>query len=372
MKNNNLMKCCLMVSQLFVADMAYSDEDNETTHEVKKELVKLTAEQVRSAAIQVKAIQLETVKSVINAPSEIKFNLYKTSLVSPRIEAQVIACHVELGELVNPGKAIITLASVEMAKAQSELLLADREWQRVKKLGRSVVSDVRYTEAKVNWQLSKARVLAYGMNEAQIKKLISSDDFTQASGYFQLVAAQKGVVLQENYITGQQVSSGHELLRITDESNLWVEAYVSPADIHLLNVGNKAKVHLNGQSYAATVSQIYHSLNEITKTITVRLLINNTEHKLQPGEYVNTKIETSLNEVALTLPEEALIRTADGEWVVMIEASKGEFISKTVELIRITQGRALIKGIDVGTQVVVSGSFIVWSELNKSSFGDDD
>ena len=52
--------------------------------------------------------------------------------MSPRVAAQVIARHVKLGENVKKGQALVTLSSVDMAKAQGELLIASAEWKRVK------------------------------------------------------------------------------------------------------------------------------------------------------------------------------------------------------------------------------------------------
>ena len=54
-------------------------------------------------------------------------------------------------------------ANVAMAEAQGELLVADREWARVQKLGRKVVSETRFIAAQVKRQQAYARVLAYGM-----------------------------------------------------------------------------------------------------------------------------------------------------------------------------------------------------------------
>ena len=332
-------------------------------------IVSLTLEQIRVAGILVESLQPELISSVIKAPGEVKLNTYKTASVSPRITAQVISSHVKLGETVRIGQPVATLSSVEMADAQGALLLADREWKRVKKLGQKVVSDSRYTKAKVYWELAKGKARAYGMSEDQIKKLLSSKDFSLANGRFDLIANHEGTVLTEDYILGQQVESGHELFRITNESSLWVVVNVSPLVDKQVSIGNKANVYFGEEIIPAVVIQKYHSLDKVTRTTGVRLEVNNPKELLHPGMFVNAVLETSLQSKALTLPEAAVLRSSDGDWEVMVEQDEeGEFKAVEVDLLRVTDGIAIIEGIKAGVRVVTQGAFFVQSELAKSGF----
>jgi membrane fusion protein, heavy metal efflux system len=353
---------------------SHDDHDEDASKESHDEhdeegVTKLGAEQIQAAGIVVKQIQLETIRSVIKAPGEVRFNSYKTASITPRISAQVIDRHVMLGEVVKKGQPVITLSSVEMAEAQGDLLVVDREWKRVKKLGKKVVSERRYTEAKVKWELSKARVKAYGMTTEQIESLIASEDFSRANGRFELVATSDGTILKENYILGQLAEPGQELIRITDEASLWVVANVSPALAHDIKVGNSASVTFNARVFPAKVAQINHSLDEITRTTGIRLLVENRNDALHPGLFVNTQIETSNHTKALAVPEAAVLRSPDGDWQVLVEQDEaGEFKGVEIKLLRVSDGKAIIEGIKPGTSVVVEGAFFVQSELAKSGF----
>ena len=332
-------------------------------------VTKLSNAQMKAAGIVVQSLQPQFINSAIKAPGEVRFNSYKTASITPRISAQVIDRHVMLGEVVKKGQPVITLSSVEMAEAQGDLLVVDREWKRVKKLGKKVVSARRYTEAKVKWELSKARVKAYGMTTKQIESLIASEDFSSANGRFELVATSDGTVLKENYILGQLAEPGQELMRITDEASLWVVANVSPAQAHEIKVGNIASVKFNARVFPAKVAQINHSLDETTRTTGIRLLVENRDDALHPGLFVNTQIETSNHTKALAVPEAAVLRSPDGDWQVLVEQDEaGEFKGVEIELVRVSNGKAIISGIKPGTSVVVEGAFFVQSELAKSGF----
>jgi RND family efflux transporter MFP subunit len=335
-------------------------------------VVKLTNEQMKLAGVIVKPLQLQKLRSIVQAPGEVAFNTYKTAAITPRITAQLIKRHVVLGEHVKKGQAIATLSSVEMAEAQGNVLVTYQEWRRVKKLGKKIVAERRYIEAQIKWELAKAKAKAYGMTQGQIDRLVKSSNFSRANGRFDLVALIDGTILKEEYIVGQQIEPGQELNVITDEASLWVMANVAPAIANQITVGNKATVQWGEQRFPATVSQIYHNLDEVTRTSRIRLSVENKKDSLHAGLFVETQIEISTQQETdrvMLVPEHAVLRSPDGDWQVLVEQDEaGEFKGIEVELLGIRNGQAIIEGLAIGTPVVVKGAFFVQSELAKSGF----
>ena len=344
-------------------EAGHGDEHNE------EGVVKLSPKQMKMANVQVTEIQLRTIPEVLRAPGEVKFNAYKTVKITPRIAAQVVGRSVKLGDEVKKGQRLLTLSSVEMAEAQGEYLVAHREWLRVKKLGRKVVSERRYTEAKVNWELARGRIQAYGMTLAQIDQLQKNKEAILANGIFHLLAPQAGRVLHDNFIVGERVEAGQELMVIADESLMWVEAQVRPNLAGKIKLGSAVQIVINNEKLPAKVSQINHTLNETTRTLAVRIEVPNKNDRLHPGMFVSAQIEITDEVRALAVPEAAVLRSPDGDWQVLIEGDEeGEFKAHEVELDRVTGGQAVISGIKPGTRVVTQGAFFVQSELAKSGF----
>lgn len=346
------------------ADAAAGEEEHDEAG-----VVYLTAEQMRTAGIVVKKLAPGDVSGTFTAPGEIMLNDYKTVKITPRISAQIIERHAKLGDNVEVGQPLVTLSSVEMAEAEGDLLVAEREWKRVKSLGRKVVSDKRYTEAQVARDQAKARVRAYGMSDQQIEELLKTNSKIVADGTFSLVATLAGRILHDQFIVGERVEPGRELMVIADESVMWVEARVRPEDAGKINVGNTASIQVNGISLPAKVSQIHHTLDETTRTLGVRLEVDNSDDHFHPGMFVNTRIQTNNKKQALSVPEAAVLRSPDGDWQVLVEQDEpGEFKAVEVELEYVSDGNAVISGIDAGTPVVTKGAFFVQSELAKSGF----
>jgi cobalt-zinc-cadmium efflux system membrane fusion protein len=100
----------------------------------------------------------------------------------------------------------------------------------------------------------------------------------------------------------------------------------------------------------------------------VRIEVPNPEDRLHPGLFVEVRIASGMSEQILAVPEEAVMRSADGDWQVFVEHEPGEFEPREVEVLRTSAGQAVIEGVAPGTRVVIQGAFFLQSELAKSGF----
>ncbi len=341
---------------------------DEAGHGHEENVAELTPAQLASAGIEVGVVRREQVAQIINAPGEVMLNTYRTSEVTPRIAAQVIRRHARLGEQVQVGQALVTLSSVAMAEAQGDLLVADREWRRVKKLGRKVVSERRYIEAEVARQQAYARVRAYGMSESQIKALLRKSDVSRATGEFKLTSPQVGTVILDDFIVGEFVEPGRVLFEISDESRLWVQARLTPEEAAQVAIGARAWIQVEGRRLPGVVIQARHALDESTRTLAVRIEVENPEDRLHPGQFVQARLESSAREAALAVPLEAVMRSPDGDWQVFIEEAPGRFKPQEVTVLRTVGERMVIAGIEEGTRIVTRGAFFIQSEIAKGGF----
>jgi len=328
----------------------------------------LTAQQIRTAGIKTLVVQRSELAGVVVAPGEVSLNAYQTTEVAPRIAAQIVKRHVTLGQSVGPGQVLVTLSSVEVAQAQGELLVSDREWQRVKKLGRKVVSERRYIEAQVARQQANARLRAFGMTDDQIKSLLQDPDTSRAGGELELLSRQHGTVIRDDFIVGEVADPGRELFVITDEHQLWVDARLTPEDAAHVKVGAKARIKAQGHWLDGEVIQTQHMLDETTRTLSVRLQVANPNDALHPGEFVTVKIESAAHLTGIAVPVAAVLRSPDGDWQVFVEEAPGRYQPKEVEVLRTVGGRMVVEGLDAGERIVSQGAFFIQSEIAKSGF----
>ncbi len=369
MKNGKLVALLLMLALMAPPLLAQEDDHgHEDGHGHEENVAELTPQQLASAGIEVGVVRREEVAQIINAPGEVMLNAYRTSKVTPRIAAQVIRRHARLGEQVRAGQAMATLSSVAMAEAQGDLLVADREWRRVKKLGRKVVSERRYIEAEVARQQAYARVRAYGMSEAQIRALLRKSDVSRATGEFKLTSPQAGTVILDDFIIGEFVEPGRVLFEISDESRLWVQARLTPEEAAQVAIGARAWIQVDERRLPGVVIQARHALDERTRTLALRIEVENPDDRLHPGQFVQAQLESSAHEAALAVPLEAVMRSPDGDWQLFVEEAPGRFKPQEVTVLRTVGERMVIAGIEEGTRIVTRGAFFIQSEIAKGGF----
>ncbi|MAM87199.1 MAG: efflux transporter periplasmic adaptor subunit [unclassified Hahellaceae] len=346
----------------------HGDESHEEGEEGHDEgaSASLAPSQMKLAGIQVKALTAQPVDYTLYAPGEILSNGYSSYRVSPRVASVVLRRHVALGAHVKKGQQLVTLFSESVAQAQADYRRARPEWQRVQELGRRTVGEQRYISAKADLEAAEATLLAYGLNADDLKSLSSQQ--TKALGEYTLRAEIDGSVLADNFEQGQRIEAGAPLVTLADEKQLWVEAHL-PADRSLaLPEGTPAEVVTGDVRVPAVVSQEAHTIDPVTRTRTIRLLVENKSHRLHPGQFAEVFFRFTTDKPVLAVPEGALMRGADGDWTVFVEDHPGEFLPIEVEL-----GRALgllreITGIEPGARVVTEGAFFVASQIAKGGF----
>jgi len=334
-------------------------------HEETSE-VHLSPGQRLALDLEISVLEPRALGKTLRAPGEVRLNAYATAQVTPRIDAQVLGRHARLGDHVETGQPLVTLSSVEMAEAQGDLVVAEREWQRLTKLKDQFVSDTEYLAASVARQTALSRVLAYGMTQVQAEALVAASE--KADGTFELLAPASGTVVRDDFVLGELVEPGRVLFEVTDESVRWVEARMPPEEAAQISVGEKARITYRDVWLDGRVTQIHHLLDEITRTQAVRVEVPDPDHRLHPGVFVDVVVLAGEGERVLALPEAAVLRGPDGDWQLFVAEGENAFRPVEVDLVRTAGGMAVIEGIPAGTRVVTRGAFFLQSELAKGGF----
>jgi len=368
----------LLLCGWFGMSTAYAESDHDETgqdHGSEEEEhdeggIEMGAEQRLKFGVLIERVEQQSLADEVSAPGEVVVNSYQSSQVTPRISAQVVSRHARLGDAVKKEQALVTLSSVEMAEAQGNLLVTSREWQRVKKLGREVVSERRYVEAQVAYQQAQAKVRAFGMTSGQIKSLSRQNDVSKATGSFKLLAPQDGTLIADDFVIGEIIEPGRVLFEITNESTIWVEARLNPEDASRVKLGTKARVSRDGQQWLdGEVIQLHHRLDERTRTQSVRVQINNINEDLHPGQFVEVALSIGDGTIKLAVPQTAIVLMDGGPAVFILN---GDDIRPQAIETGETYGEwtEVKTGLATGNEIVVQGAFHIKSLLLKSQMGE--
>ncbi|WP_448548562.1 efflux RND transporter periplasmic adaptor subunit [Thalassotalea fusca] len=348
-----------------------NNQDTHVSHEGKNQdthanEVSLTPEQIEFANIIVSPAKSSIFEQRVYAPGEVKANGYTSYVVSPRIESVVVSRHATLGQHVQFGDPLVTLFSEAMAEAQASYRVAYNDWQRSKRLAQGTVSESQLLSDETKYIAALSKLKAFGLTEQAIANVVK--DNSSGLGEYTLVAQRAGAVLQDEFSQGQRVSAGQTIMLLADESELWVEAKVSTSKPLDVPVGSVAIISVDNESYEGLVIQEAHTIDPVTRTRTIRLAVKNAHDKLHPGMFVDVYFSITAKSPIVALPEQAMMRSADGDWTVYVEDETNTF--KAVEVSRGRRFGELIEvtGVQPGQHIVMYGAFYVASELAKGGF----
>jgi cobalt-zinc-cadmium efflux system membrane fusion protein len=266
----------------------------------------------------------------------------------------------------------VTLASADLGRARADLQsakaradLARSSLARKRDLSAErLVPERELQEAEATSASASAELRAA---QAALKALSSGGG---SGSQLVLRSPVDGVVIERDVVQGQLVDPSRTLFRVGDLSQLWLEAHVFERDAVDVKPGTSARVTLTalpGKSFEARVAVIGREVDASSRTISVRLELDNPDDVLRPG--MSATVHLPLGDTSgtvVTVPLAAVQRVGE-TWCVFVPRAAGVY-----EVRQIGRGRELggeievVRGLDAGENVVVDGSFLLKAEADKA------
>lgn len=142
---------------------------------------------------------------------------------------------------------------------------------------------------------------------------------------------------------------------------LWAIVKVYQKDLSYIKKDMKVKLFIEGVGVVnSKVDFIYPSIDTKTKTINVRVVIDNKALKIYPGMFAKVKIYTNKKRM-LVLPKSAVLTKADKHFVFI--PSGNQFEPKEVEAIRINTNQfEVLSGLKENDVVIDKVMFLLDSD----------
>ncbi len=183
---------------------------------------------------------------------------------------------------------------------------------------------------------------------------------------FPIYATVSGTVAEKLVELGDYVKEGQPLLKITRLNTVWANFDVYESQIDLFRKGQKISVTTNAYSdkeFQGKVAFIDPVLNPRTRTVKLRVVLDNKNQILKPGMFVEGKIEgvSRSKEEQLLVPASAVLWTGERS-VVYVKTDPQQPV---FEMREVTLGAPLgnsyevISGLSPGEEIVTNGTFSV-------------
>ena len=269
-------------------------------------------------------------------------NAIQVSYFSGRIERLNIN---STGVKVNKGQLLATIYSPELFAAQQELITASSLKETQPTLYKAVRNKLKL------WKLS----------ETQINQIETSGKVKEN---FPVYATVSGTVSEKLVAEGASVKQGQPLFKIANFNTLWANFDVYENQIGLFKKGQEISITTNtNKVISAKVDFIDPVLDTKTRTVKLRVVLNNRNNLLKPGMFVEGKIKgiNSNEETIISIPASAVLWTGKRS-VVYVKTNENTPVFEMREITlgnRIGDNYEVLKGLKNEDEIVTNGTFTV-------------
>jgi cobalt-zinc-cadmium efflux system membrane fusion protein len=190
----------------------------------------------------------------------------------------------------------------------------------------------------------------------------------------ELKAPIEGRITERKSTVGEHIGKETEIYTISDPTDLWVLAEVKERDIGAVQVGQETTFTVlayPGESFHGKVVLLGNRVETESRTLEVRIEVNNADGRLKPGMFADVEIATTAIKDVLVISDQAL-QTLEDEQIVFVTLSETKFEKRVVKIGLEQHGRVqIVEGLKEGDHVVTEGSFILKSELLKGDLGEE-
>ncbi len=380
-------------------------EENEGRREVT-----LSEEGFRNARIETARATRERLVRALAFTGEVAFHPDRVAAVGPQVAARVVRLAAGVGDRVERGQLLATLDSTASAQARGAstvararrdaamVILARQE--RLRSEGINATREV--DEARANLRAAEAELTSA---EGALTALRLGSGASGATVV--LRSPIPGVVIARDAIIGQPVEATATLFTVADPSQVWVILRAYERDLGRIAVGAPVIVTTTafpGRTFAGRATYVGATLDERTRTVPVRVEVQNADGALRPGLFVRAELgatgvpapegdagraeeaaereeardagtgdreeEEREAREALVVPVAAVHEVGDDDVIFVLVAPR-RFAVRRVELGERSGDRVEVRrGLREGDEVATEGSVTLKAEFDRANLGE--
>jgi cobalt-zinc-cadmium efflux system membrane fusion protein len=339
----------------------------------------LTAEQRQH--VKLYTVAPARYEKAIQATGVVDFdNNQATSVLAP-FSGPVARLLVEAGQHVAKGQPLALVDSPDFAAAvgaYSKALVAARNTRRLadadldlsrhEGLPRRELEQAQTDAASAEADRAAAlqALLALDIEPRTLQAIEAGHAPARIQGVIRAPVA--GTVAEKLITPGQLLQAGSTAcFTVADLSRMWVMAQVAPSELADVHVGDPATIEAGGTgTLHGTVDNIGALVDPDTRSVPVRVVVDNARGALKKQMYVRVRIQSRQPQDGLLLPVSAVLRDDENLPFVYVAERDGSFARRHVTLGERAGDRYPIpQGLRAGDQVVVDGGLFVQFMQNQ-------
>jgi cobalt-zinc-cadmium efflux system membrane fusion protein len=336
--------------------------------------VTLTADQLQH--VRLYTVAPSRFHKTIEATGAVDFdNDQATSVIAP-ISGPVSRLLVAPGDKVNKGAPLAMVDSSDFAaatSAYSKAVATARNTRRLADMDQDLLQHNGVSQREAD-QAKTDAANAEADRDAALQTLVSLNvdpqvlkdiqDGRPVSHIQGMIRAPISGTVAERLITpGQLLQAGTTpSFTIADLSRVWVMAQVFGSELASISVGDRSEVltGMTSRNLSGRVDNISAVVNPDTRSVQVRVAVDNPQELLKKQMYVRVLIHARQESSGLLVPVSAILRDDENLPFVYVALNDGNFARRHVSLgYRAGEQYDIPAGLKAGDRVVTDGGLFV-------------
>ena len=347
----------------------------------------VTAGNVKLTAAQRQSVSIYTVRSssfhdTVETTGVVDFdNDQATSVLSP-ISGPVSRLSVSLGQKVKQGESLATVDSPDfaaaisayqkaLATAKTNRHLADLDKDLLEHNGvaqkEAAQAETDAANAEADRDAALQELLSLNVPEQAIKGIQRGLPISHVEAAIRSPVA--GTVVEKLITPGQLLAAGTTpCFTVANLSRVWVMAQIFGSDLASVRLGDSAEVTsgTGSNSFSGKVANISALVDPDTRSVPVRVVVDNPGDLLKKQMYVRVRIRSRAESSGLLIPVSAVLRDEENLPFVYVVESDAGFARRHVTLGNRTGDQYVIpEGLAAGERIVVEGGLFLQFMQNQ-------
>ncbi|HLP17606.1 MAG TPA: efflux RND transporter periplasmic adaptor subunit [Bacteroidota bacterium] len=360
-------------------------EDRHATHEA---IVRLTRSGMSDIGLTVYTVTRKPLTGGLTIPATIVPNQDLEARIGSLVPGRVHQVFVKAGDMVSAGQVMMTVEGLDVGaikagflKARAAFEYTKTAYERQKKLFDENVgsqkamleSKAEYDKARAEYTAEDRRIHSVGFTDEDVLNGKKADE--HVAGTLPIKSQISGVVVERNVVVGQFVDPMTNAFRVINTRSVWIDGQIYEKDMAKINRTSAATFTTSTyphEVFHGRVLNIGQTVDEHSRTITVRGEFDNPQGKLKSNMFGDLTISLGIQSEALMVPEESVVRENGGAYV-FVQTTDTTFIKRTI--VAGTAVGTMIEireGVKEGERVASAGVFSLKSELKKEEIAGDE
>jgi Cu(I)/Ag(I) efflux system membrane fusion protein/cobalt-zinc-cadmium efflux system membrane fusion protein len=345
---------------LAISPVSAAESTNITSQRMDAPLspIQLTSEQMRNIGMTSGTAEYQDLSDDLRATGSVAINDSLVSYVQVRFSGSIRKVFANATyQYVRKGQPLFTIYSPELVSTQQDYLLANDN-QRA--LSSSSIREVAAGARSLS-TAAERRLTQWDIPESEIAQLKTSGKvLTELT----IQSPSSGYITERNALPNMYAEPGTRLYTIVDLSRVWVNAQVFQCDVGRLKSGDETAITVDAypqRTFHGRVEEVLPQVDPTTRTVPVRLSVDNTGLLLKPGMFVNVDLKSAMGR-RLVVPASSVLQTGLKQ-LVFLDKGEGRIEPKEVVLgPQVGDKFVIMKGLQEHQTIVTSANFLIDSE----------